>query len=63
MRFLCFREFKIPLVHLSFYCCEGDWKDWKSVGNPLRRRYGRESLVTSRTLYLSLDWFSAIPTL
>jgi hypothetical protein len=34
VRFLCFRKFKIPLVHLSFCFVKEMGKDWKSVGNP-----------------------------
>ena len=33
VRSLCFRKFKIPLVHLSFCFVKETGKDWKSAGN------------------------------
>lgn len=53
--FLCFRKFKIPLVHLSFYFVKGRLEKRPGVcGNLELGVFGRESLVTSRTLYCTL---------
>lgn len=55
--FLCFRKFKIPLVHLSFYFVKGRLeKDRMSAATLNWRFFGRESLVTlPKTLYCTLS--------